>query len=203
MAAALVTAIVGCTPTPAPTPSDSGSPSPKPTETVEASPSPEPEPVVLPLTIPDCETLLPIAVAKAAFADSTEFLGEYPTNEYYPWYQLPAVNTAIAGVTNGRACWWGVPQSDGSFSMLVAEIDATTRATIEAALTAEGFSSVVMGTVTAREAEREGMVSLEAETHLFTGDVWIVSDNGTLSVTGSATGAALDALRTANPTLGL
>lgn len=203
LAAVIAVTLVGCTPTPAP--SSSASPSPKPIETVlpSASPEPEPDPVAEPLTIPGCETLLPIALARTAFADSTEFLGENVATEYYPWYQLPPVITALSGVTNARSCWWGVPNSDGSFSMLVAEIDPATRPSIEAALTAEGFSSVSMGTVTGREAEREGLYSLEAETHLFTGDVWIVADAGTLSVTGIATGSALDALRTANPTLGL
>lgn len=203
--AAILTAVVGCSPVPAPT--SSGTPSPAPTGTGTGTetekPTPSPDPVATPLTIPDCETLLPIALARSAFADSTEFLGENIATDYYPWYQLPAVTTAISGVTNARACWWGVPNSDGSFSLLVAEIDPATRASIEAALTAEGFSSVSMGTVAAREAEREGVFSLEAETHLFTGDVWILADDGTLAVSGIVTGSALDALRTANPTLGL
>jgi hypothetical protein len=190
-----------CGPTPAPSPTETPAESPKPTETVTATPPANP--VAEPLSIPDCETLLPIALAKSSFSESTEFLGETVPTEYYPWYQLSAVNAAIAGVTIARSCWWGIPNSDGAFSLLVAEIDPATRASVEAALTAEGFSSVEMGTLTARENGREGEVGYEAETHLFTGSVWILADDGDLSVSGIVAGSALDALRSANPTLGL
>ena len=197
IAAAAVALLAGCTPTPAPVVSGSPAEPPTPTETVV----PTAEPAAL--SIPDCETLLPIALAKSAFAESTEFLDETVPTEYYPWFQIPAVNTAIASVTVARSCWWGIPNSDGSFFLLVAEITPETRASIETALTAEGFSSVSMATVTGRENEREGGVGYEAETHLFTGDVWILADDGTLDVSGIVAGSALDALRTANPTLGL
>ena len=194
---ALVAVLAGCVPIAVPT--TSASPDPAPVETESALPTP----VAEPLSIPGCETLLPIATAQSAFAASTAFLGENVPTEYYPWYQLPPVLTAISGVTVARSCWWGIPNSDGSFSLLVAEIDPATRTSVEAALTAEGFASVAMGTVTAFEAEREGDFSLEAETHLFTGNVWILCDNGSLSVSGTVAGSALDAMRTANPSLGL
>jgi hypothetical protein len=199
ISAALVAALVGCTPTPAP--GSTGTAEPTPAETVTETPTPDP--VVEPLTIPDCVTLLPVALAQSAFGDSTEFLDEIVPTEYYPWYQLPPVLTAISGVTLARGCWFGIPNSDGAFSFLVAEIDPATETSIEAALDAEGFSSTTMGTVTAREASRDGDISLEAETHLFTGNVWILVDDGTLEVSGIVAGSALDALRTANPTLGL
>lgn len=201
LSAVIAITLTGCMKTAAPT--GGGSPEPEATPRASGEPSSPPEPVAAPLTIPDCETLLPLALARSAFADSTEFLGENPPTDFYPWYQVPAVTTAIDGVTNARSCWWGVPNSDGAFSMLVAEVNAATRASIESALISEGFSVVTMGTVTAFEAEREGEFSLEAETHLFTGDVWILAADGTLSVSGIAAGSALDALRTANPTLGL
>ena len=49
----------------------------------------------------------------------------------------------------------------------------------------------------------DGEIQIEAETHLFTGNVWILADDGSLAVSGVVAGSALDALRTANPTLGL
>ncbi|MDP3209413.1 MAG: hypothetical protein Q8M65_09725, partial [Rhodoglobus sp.] len=196
-AAALTALLAGCGPTPAPTPPATAD------STPAESSTPAPDPAAEPLNIPTCETLLPIALAQSAFGGSTAFLSENVPTDYYPWYQLPAVNAAMSGVTVARSCTWGVPNSDGAFSLLVAEIDPGTRASIEAALTADGFTSVVMGTVTAREGEREGDFQLEAETHLFTGNVWILVDDGSLSVSGTVAGSALDALRTANPTLGL
>lgn len=198
-ALALVATLAACTPTPAPAPA--GSPEP----TVDTTPSETAtvEPVAEPLSIPGCETLVPIATARAAFADSTEFLGETVATEYYPWYQLPAVTTAIGGLTVARACWWGVPSSDGAFSLLVAEIAPETRAAVEAALAAEAFSSAAMGTVTGYDAEREGMESIEAETQLFTGSLWIVSDNTGLESAGIIAASALEAVRAGNPTRGL
>jgi hypothetical protein len=202
---ALVAAIAGCSfppPTASPSaPAPATAATSTPTETATETPAPPPEGE--PLTIPDCETLLPLALAKSTFSPATEFIGENPANEYSPWYDLPTVRSAIADVSNARACWWGVPHSDGAFSLFVAEIDPTTRESIETALTSEGFSSVVMGTVTGHEAERDGDLSYEAETHLFTGDVWILADNGSLDTSGTVAGSALDALRTANPTRGL
>jgi len=167
------------------------------------SPAPEPEPVVEPLTIPDCEALLPIALAKSSFAESTVFLGEEEPTEYYPWWQVPAVNSAIAGVTVARSCWWGIPNSDGSFNLLVAEIDAATRASLEDALTTEGFSPLFLGSVSGREAGRNSDGGYEAETHLFTGNVWILSDNHSMEGTAAVSDSALEAMRAANPTLGL
>ena len=199
--AVIATVLVGCTPTPAPAPSSSGDPTP--VETVSPTEEPVVEPVIEALTIPDCETLLPIALARSSFADSTELLGETVPTAYYPWYQLPAVNTAIAGVTVARSCWWGIPNSDGAFSLLVAEIDPAIQVSVEAALDSAGFSSTSMGTLTARENGRDGEVGYEAETHLFTGNAWILADDGSLEVSGIVAGSALDALRTANPTLGL
>lgn len=199
--AAALLLLSGCGPTPSPVATETPAESPTPTETETVPPTADP--VAEPLTIPDCETLLPIALARSAFAESTEFLEETVPTEYYPWFQIPAVNAAIAGVTVARSCWWGIPNSDGSFFMIVAEIDPATRASVEAALTAEGFSSVEMGTLTARENGREGGVGYEAETHLFTGNVWILADDGDLSVSGIVAGSALDALRFANPSLGL
>ena len=197
---ALVAVLAGCEPV-VPTPTFSETSDPTPVETV--TPTETVDPVVEPLTIPDCETLLPITLAKSSFGEQTEFLGETVPTEYYPWFQLPAVNAAISGVTLARSCWWGIPNSDGAFSLLVAEVSADTRASIEAALATEGFSDVSMGTVTAHENGRDGEVGYEAETHMFTGNVWILADDGDLAVSGIVAGSALDQLRTANPTLGL
>jgi len=197
---ALVALLAGCDPVP-PEPTPTSTPVVEPVET--PTPTSDPEPVAEPLTIPDCETLVPLALAKSSFAESTVFLGEGVPTEYYPWWQVPAVNSAIAGVTVARSCWWGIPNSDGSFNLLVAEIDPATRASVEAALTSGGFYNVYMGTVTGREAGRDGDNGYEAETHLFAGEVWILSDNHSMEGTAAISDSALAAMRAANPTLGL
>lgn len=198
-ATALVAALGGCylthlrPPTPDPTET--------PTSVESATETPTPDPVVEPLTIPDCTTLLTEVKAQSIFDPATVFLEEVVPTAYTPWFESAPVQAAISGVTNASACWFGIPESDGSFFFMVAEIDATTRTQIEAGLDAEGFSSVAMGTVTARELGVPD--NYQAETHLFTGDVWIISDGPTLEITGGVAGAVLDSMRTANPTLGL
>jgi hypothetical protein len=195
LVASLALVLVGCTPTPSVTPT--------PTDSTPASATPTATPEPAPLTIPECETLLPIALAHDLFSGNTEFFGEFPPAEFGGLFAGPEATDALAGASDARLCRWGVPNSDGAFSLVVAEISADDRAALEGALTAAGFSVVTMGTVTGFDAESEGMVSSLAATHLFTGNVWIVCDGTTLDLTGSVAGSALDALRTANPTLGL
>jgi len=187
----------GCTPSPSLTAG--------PTDTPSGSgiPSATPEVTAEPLSIPDCETLLPIALAQSSFGGSTEFFGEFSAAEFGGSFEVTETVDALSGASQSRLCRWGVPNSDGSFALVVAEIAPEARSALEAALPAAGFSSVTMGTVTGLDAEREGMVSLEAATHLFTGDVWILCDGTTLALTGVVAGSALDALRTANPSLSL
>jgi hypothetical protein len=200
IAAALITGLAGCDVTiDVPASPESADPTPIATP----APSETAEPVVEPLTIPDCETLVPLALAKSSFADSTVFLGEGVPTEYYHWWQVPAVNSAISGVTLARSCWWGIPNSDGGFNLLVAEVDTATRDSLDAALEAEGFYPLFLGTVSGRESGRDGDNGYEAETHLFTGDVWILSDNHSVEGAAAIADSALEALRTANPTLGL
>lgn len=200
IATVLIAGLAGCDGTvDGPTTPESADPTP--VETV--APTETAEPVVEPLTIPDCETLVPLALAKSSFAESTVFLGEGVPTEYYPWWQVPAVNLAISGVTLARSCWWGIPNSDGGFNLLVAEIDPATRASLDATLETEGFYPLYLGTVSGREAGRDGDNGYEAETHLFTGNVWILSDNHSIVGAAAIADSALDAMRTANPTLGL
>lgn len=191
----MVIALAGCTPpAPEPGPSATASPSDSP-----STPTPTPEP----LTIVGCETLLPIEDARAAFADSTEFLGERPPTESGGWFPLAEIDSTLAASEQARACTWGIPDSDGAFTVHVAEVTPEQRTSLEAALTAEGFSDVTMGTVTGYDLSGENEVFTIAATHLFTGDVWIMANAHTLSTTGQVAAAVLDALRTANPTLGL
>jgi hypothetical protein len=197
-AAALLIALSGCGPSaPEPTPSATAEPSPP------ATPSPTPTPTAEPLTLSGCEQLLPLDLAKSLFSANTEFLGEFPPAEFGGHFEIPEIASAIAAAPQARLCRWGVPNSDGAFTLLVAELDASDQAPLVAALTTAGFTSTTMGTVTAMELEREGMVSLEGTTHLFTGDVWILCDGTSVSLTGAVAGSALDALRNDNPTLGL
>jgi hypothetical protein len=196
-AAALVAALAACTPMP---------PEPTPTMSETAvKPTPKPTPTVTlpPLAIPDCETLLPLATAKDLFSENTELLAEPSAGEFVGRLPVPSIPVVLSTANPSRACVYGIPQSDGYFELVVAGITDAQRATLEGELAASGFSQTTMGTVTAFELEGENEVGSVGTTHIFTGDVWIVCDGTSLSLSGVVTGSALDALRTANPALAL
>ena len=201
VAAALLSALSGCSlavTLPSAEPSTPTSTTPP---AVAETPTSTPEPVAL--SIPGCDHLLTLEQAKSLQGPTTVFLGEGPANEYSPWFEVPAVRTAISGVTVGKSCWWGIPDSDGSFYVFVAEIDPVSRVSIESALTAEGYSSAVVGARTVHSKEGDADFTYRGEVHQFSGDLWILSDGGNLDISGVAADMAFDAIRTANPTLGL
>ena len=201
ISAALVSALSGCSlavtvPTAGGPSTDSTTP-----PAVADTRAPAPEPVAL--SVPGCDSLLTLDQAKSLQGPTTVFLGESPANEYSPWFEVPAVTTAISGVTVGQSCWWGIPNSDGSFYVLVTEIDPATRASIESALAAEGYASVVVGSRTVHSKEGDADFTYRGEVHQFSGDMWILSDGANLAISGVAADTAFAAIQTANPTLGL
>jgi hypothetical protein len=196
-AAAIMIALAGCG-SPAPVPTSTSDPS----ETPTASPTPSPTATAEALTLVDCEIMLPIADARALFSESTEFLGERPPTEFGGWFPVAEADSILAAA-QAKLCTWGVPNSDGSFSLHVIEITPAQRTALEAALGAAGFSTATVGTVTTMELTGENEIATIAATHLFTGDLWIMSNGSGLDLTRAVTTSALDALRTANPTLGL
>ena len=200
IAAALVSALSGCSfavtlPSAEP-PTETSTPT-----AVDETPTSTPEPVAL--SLPGCDSLLTLDQAKSLQGPTTVFLGEGLANEYSPWFEVPAVRTAISGLTEGRSCWWGIPNSDGSFYVLVTKIDPTTRASIEAALTTEGYATAVVGARTVYSKEGDADFTYRGEVHQFSGDLWILSDGADLDISGVAADLAFDAIQTANPTLGL
>lgn len=197
--AAIACLLTGCDPagppaTASPTPTSA-------TASPEPTPDPTPEPVAI--VIPGCEELLPLATARGIFSDSTEFLGEVSLSGSGFSLGSDAATTAASAADPYRGCSWGVPNSDGVFWLYVGVLDASEVAALEAGLTADGFASASMGTVTGYDLTGATEVSDWAATHLVTGSVWIASEGPGSPVTGQATGAALDAMRSANPGAGL
>ncbi|MDJ0333737.1 hypothetical protein QMG83_00720 [Salinibacterium sp. G-O1] len=196
---AVALGLTGCAPSgPTPTPTPTAEPF-----TASAVPTATASPTGAPaaLAIPECEAMVSIELARASFSEFTEYLGELSTAVYLADLASPELVAASAGATPARACLWGVPNSDGGFTLFVGSgVDG---ARIQAELIAEGFSSVTMGTVTAMEATFDTVIGSRADTHLFTGDVWIVAHGTDLSLSGMIAGAALDAMRAANPSFDL
>ncbi len=192
-------ALGGCAPAgPFPTATPSAQPF-----TATAVPTATASPTAAPaeLVIPECEAMVSIELARASFSEFTEYLGELSTAVYLADLADPELIAASEDAAPTRACLWGVPNSDGGFTLFVGSgVDGPR---IRAALTADGYSSVTMGTVTAMEKSFETEVGSRANTHLFAGEVWIIAYGTSLSLSGTVAGSALGALRTANPTLGL
>ncbi|MBN9606703.1 MAG: hypothetical protein J0G30_08845 [Actinomycetales bacterium] len=184
-------------------PASTGSPSPSPTPTVSTSPSPAPTPTPVSIAIPDCEQLLPLATARTIFSPSTEYLGEVSLSGSGFVLGSDAATTAASAADPYRGCSWGIPNSDGVFWLYVGVLDSAEVAALEAGLTADGFTSATTGTVTGYDQLGSTEVSDWAATHLVTGGAWIACEGPAASVTGQATGAALDAMRAANPSAGL
>ena len=189
-------ALAGCVPA-AVEPSAISSPS----ASAEASATPTPDAAPEPFAISDCETMLPLILAQQLFSANTEFFGEFPIGEFGGGFDVPEIQTALTIAPQSKLCRWAVPNSDGSFSLVVAELPVGEQTAVIDALMAAGFATSTNGTETILRLEREGIVSLEAQTHIFTGDVWVLVDGTSGELTDTVSGFALDVLRAANPTL--
>ncbi len=199
IAAVVVAALAACTPT---APKPTTTPEEKPTVAASATPTPTPTPTPEPaeLVVPGCDGLLTLEQAKSDFGnDKVQFIGEFGADEFGAAAEVDVARHAASPV---RLCVWGIPNSDGGLSVTVGVLAEADRGALISSLTAAGYASTTMGTVTG--VERAGIgESEQGGTHLFTGDVWIFVPGFKTSFTGNVAGQVLDAMRTANPTLGL
>jgi hypothetical protein len=199
-AVAIALLLAGCTPAAQPsTPVASPSVTESPTPTAE----PTTEPVVEALTIPECETLVPLAYAVEQFGGSTAFFGELAASEYLFRMTVPGAPEVLTSAEVYRGCSWGVPNSDGYFSLAVASITPETSASLQSALAEAGFSGSISGDLAWWNLEAEGAFSLVGATYILTDDVLILCDGTGAELTDAIAGKALDVVRTANPSLGL
>jgi len=197
----LALSLAGCVPTsePVSSPSPSASESDRPT----ASAAPSATPTAAPVTLVDCEAMLSIDQARALFSADTEFFGEFPVSEFGGRFEISAIREVLLAAPQAKLCVWGVPNSDGSFALVVADISAADRATLTSALNSNGFPSEITGGVTTLELEAESVVSTVAATHALTDDIWVLCDGTSLALTAAVVDSARVALRAANPTLGI
>ncbi len=181
-------------------------PRPSPSGGETSSATPTPTPTVEPLTLVDCETLLPLALASTVIVSDQPlvYLGEFPATDFFGFSGLPEVTAALTDSPQAKMCSWQVTNAEhgGGMRLHVAEVTPETRAAIEAALAPAGFSSAIYGPVTSYDRATEYDEGSTDETLLFTGDLWIMC-NSSGGPCSDGAWFALDALRIANPTLGL
>lgn len=175
--------------------------SPTASASAEASASPSPDAEPQPFAISECETMLPLILAQQVFSENVEFAGEVPIADFGGRFDVPEIGVALSEASQSRLCRWIVPNSDGSFTLAVAELQEAPRDVLIVALSGVGFAPSTDGLTTTLKLEREGQVSVESQTHIFTADVWIFVDGTGLELTDTVSSFALDVLRAANPTL--
>ncbi|MBH0022878.1 hypothetical protein [Salinibacterium sp. SWN248] len=164
-----------------------------------ASPSSSPIPTPDPLILPGCDTLLPLNDAKSLFSPSTVVLGADDTIPIRG-DELPEIDTAAGNASVAKNCIWGVPNSDGGFTVVVADISEADATNLQDALLATGFTGASAGTVTTLEKEFETAVGWSAQTHYFVSDLWVYVSGTSTELTVNVADAVLDQVRTANPT---
>ncbi|MBH0116795.1 hypothetical protein I6E52_08030 [Salinibacterium sp. NG253] len=188
-------ALAGCVPSGSSTSSSSSSSVPTASSTPSSTPLPTPEPLI----IPGCDTLLPLSEAKTLFSPSTVVLG---ADDAVPIRgdDLPEIDTAAGNASVAKHCIWGVPNSDGGFTVIVTDISEADATNLQDALLATGFTGASAGTVTTLEKEFETAVGVSAQTHYLVSDLWVYVSGTSTELTVNVADAVLDEVRAANPT---
>ncbi|EPR75457.1 hypothetical protein ADILRU_2245 [Leifsonia rubra CMS 76R] len=162
-------------------------------------PTATPLPTGEPLVIPGCDDLLPLATAQSIFSPSTIKIDEIDS-AVSRTYEVAELDTVATNATIAKNCAWGIPNSDGFFTLTVADISEANAANLKAALLAFGYLGVTNAGVTALELATENEVGSKGRTHYLVGDLWIYVDGTSLDLSTTVAERALEKIRTANPT---
>ena len=203
--AALSVALVGCTPAsqPDPTPSASASTEPSPDGTSDGPPMTEAPAEEIDLDALACTGLLDLAVAQAQFGADAQFIAELGPTEFAGIMAGPVAETALTEATQKIGCIWGIPQSDGAFTVVVAALPQASRDTLTTALGTSVFTGTLIGTAPAYTWERDDALGMFTTVYAFASPLWVtVNGAGTTSSQTEITGDVLSHLRTLYPSLG-
>lgn len=205
-ALAMTATLVACTPGGlAPTSSTSSSPSPPPTSesppptTTPSASETSPPPVDASLTLPECEGLLSIAEVRAFYGPYAESIMSGVTAAEV--MQGPVATATVAEASQTRVCTWGIPNSDGGFNVVAAEIPQVAATNLIAALRGAGtFTETTASGVTMFTRELDSGIGAFAVTYAFIGTAW-VTVAGTISTEGTLYLAdkLMASVRAANP----
>jgi hypothetical protein len=174
-----------------------------PTAIPSASPAPSstatPLPTAEPLVIPGCDDLLPLATAQSIFSPATIKIDEIDS-AISRTYEVAELDTVATNATIAKNCAWGIPNSDGFFTLTIADISETDSANLKAALLAFGYSGATDAGVTALEMASDNEIGSQGRTHYLVGDLWIYVDGTSLDLSTTVADRVLDEIRIANPT---
>ncbi|MBH0022877.1 hypothetical protein [Salinibacterium sp. SWN248] len=191
--------LAGCTPASP----DGGAPLPsQPPTTAEPGPTVSSEPEADPLSLPECDTLYPIADARALWGAATElyFEGDGSDAAHFTAEPIAAIDTAGANATVGRTCFWGLPNSGAIFGLTVADIAPTDADLLSAALMGAGYFSFESRGATSLMLEADGPIEASGRTHYLIDDLWVYAAGTSFSITVPVANSALEQVRAANLT---
>lgn len=204
-----VLALGACSATPTPAAS-SPSPVASPATTAAGEPSATPLPTPStevtagPLALPSCEALLPLAFVQERFGERTVAidLAVAGTTSVADAMAGPAAAEAAAGAVQSELCMWGIPYSDSGFHAVAAELTPASADSLIAALRAAGTfeeQPLAGGVMFSREFEDGIGLSVA---YVFVDTAWTTA-MGTIGAESarSVASAAMDSVRTANPSL--
>ncbi|PZU46941.1 MAG: hypothetical protein DI566_06350 [Microbacterium sp.] len=151
-----------------------------------------------PLTLPACVDLLPLSVAQDQLGDGTVPLDIWETaSEVMPG---PAAADAVRGAVASQICAWGIPNSDGGFHVVAAELTPASAASLIASLRAAGTfteQSVPGGVSFARDLDSE--IGSFAVAYVFVDSAWTTAVGSLVSASARDVAvAAMDAVAAAN-----
>lgn len=192
--------LAGCTPAPAPTVAPTVSETPSPSVTPSTTPDAAPTPTAEadgPLALPACVDLLPLSTAQAQLGGDTVSLDIWATAaEVMPG---PAAAAAVSTAEQSVICAWGIPNSDGGFHVVAAELTRASAESLIAQLRAAGTfaeQSVPGGASFSRDLDSE--LGSFAVSYVFVDTAWVTAV-GSLTAAGARTIAttAMDAVTSA------
>lgn len=208
VASAVVAAalLVGCTPSAAPGPSSSptakeSTAAPAPSTTADGPASPSPTASVAlrgPLTLPSCPDLLPMSVVQTQFGPNAVALDVWSTASEV--MAGPAAADAVSAAVSSEICAWGIPNSDGGFHVVAAELTpAAATSLISSLRTAGTFTEQATGARISFTRDLENEIGSYAVTYIFDQTAWVTAV-GALTPAGIRPigDAAMDAVVAAN-----
>lgn len=193
---ATVTAPPTTAETPAETPPETPVATPSPDTTAPAEPSDPPSSA---LVIPDCDDLLTLPTARSVLGDDTQAIP--PTASAMDVIPGPVAVGAVRTAAQSSICLWGIPNSDGGFHVVVAELSDDARDDLIAALRSAGtFTESVIDGAPAFTRDLSNEIGTTSVAYVFDGPSWVTAV-GSLGVGGAqiVAGEVLDAVQTANP----
>lgn len=155
------------------------------------------------LELPPCAELIDLAIAKQDFAEGSEFTAELLAAELPGAMPGPLAKTAAAQASPAHGCVYGIPFSDGAFTVAVMGLTPDAAAPLRAGMES-GFTAMPVGDAIGygHSYDGGGLYASYAALYLLRGPAWIaVTGPGEPATYQRIAASALERLVAANPGL--